>query len=43
MTLPFAIIPLIWLTSRRDVMGNMVNGPTIRDACDRWSPASCWR
>jgi len=30
MTLPFAIIPLIWLTSRRDVMGNMVNGPTIR-------------
>jgi manganese transport protein len=30
MTLPFAIIPLIWLTSRRDVMGNMANGPTIR-------------
>ncbi len=30
MTLPFAIIPLIWLTSRRDVMGNMVNGLTIR-------------
>lgn len=30
MTLPFAIIPLIWLTSRRDVMGNMVNGVKIR-------------
>ena len=30
MTLPFAIIPLIWLTSRRDVMGDMANGPTIR-------------
>jgi manganese transport protein len=30
MTLPFAIIPLIWLTSRRDVMGSMANGPTIR-------------
>jgi manganese transport protein len=30
MTLPFAIIPLIWLTSRRDVMGNMANGPAIR-------------
>ena len=30
MTLPFAIIPLIWLTSRRDVMGDMVNGRKIR-------------
>jgi manganese transport protein len=30
MTLPFAIIPLIWLTSRRDVMGSMVNGVKIR-------------
>ena len=43
MTLPFAIIPLIWLTSRRDVMGDMVNGPTIRDARHRRRRWWCWR
>jgi manganese transport protein len=26
MTLPFAVVPLVWLTARRDVMGDLVNG-----------------
>jgi manganese transport protein len=30
--LPFAVVPLVWLTSRRDVMGDMVNGPLVRAA-----------
>ena len=30
MVLPFAILPLVWLTSRRDVMGELVNSRTIR-------------
>ncbi len=28
--LPFAVVPLVWLTSRRDVMGDLVNGRTVR-------------
>ena len=28
--LPFAVIPLVWLTSRRDVMGELVNGRVVR-------------
>jgi manganese transport protein len=28
--LPFAVIPLVWLTSRRDIMGELVNGPVVR-------------
>ena len=27
---PSRVIPLIWLTSRRDVVGSMVNGVKIR-------------
>jgi manganese transport protein len=30
--LPFAVVPLVWLTSRRDVMGDMVNGRLVRAA-----------
>jgi manganese transport protein len=30
MTLPFAVVPLVWLTSRRDVMGDLVNGSLTR-------------
>jgi len=30
MVLPFAVVPLVWLTSRRDVMGDLVNGRTVR-------------
>ena len=30
LVLPFAVVPLVWLTSRRDVMGDMVNGPIVR-------------
>ena len=30
LVLPFAVVPLVWLTSRRDVMGDMVNGPVVR-------------
>jgi manganese transport protein len=30
MTLPFAVVPLVWLTSRRDVMGDLVNGNLTR-------------
>jgi manganese transport protein len=26
LVLPFAIVPLVWLTSRRDIMGDLVNG-----------------
>jgi manganese transport protein len=26
LVLPFAVIPLVWLTRRRDVMGDMANG-----------------
>lgn len=28
--LPFAVVPLVWLTSRRDVMGDLVNGRKVR-------------
>jgi manganese transport protein len=28
--IPFALIPLVLLTSRRDVMGDYVNGPLTR-------------
>jgi manganese transport protein len=28
--LPFAVVPLVWLTSRRDVMGELVNGRKVR-------------
>jgi len=30
MVLPFAVVPLVWLTSRRDVMGDLVNSRTVR-------------
>ncbi len=30
LVLPFAVIPLVWLTNRRDVMGDMVNGRTVK-------------
>jgi manganese transport protein len=30
MALPFAVVPLVWLTNRRDVMGDLANGMTIR-------------
>jgi manganese transport protein len=30
LVLPFAVVPLVWLTSRREVMGELVNGPMIR-------------
>jgi manganese transport protein len=30
LVLPFAVVPLVWLTSRRDVMGGLVNGPVVR-------------
>jgi manganese transport protein len=30
MVLPFAVVPLVWLTSRGDVMGDLVNGRTVR-------------
>jgi len=30
LVLPFAVVPLVWLTSRRDVMGDLVNGRIIR-------------
>jgi manganese transport protein len=30
MTLPFAVVPLVWLTNRRDVMGDLANGRGIR-------------
>ena len=30
LVLPFAVVPLVWLTSRRDVMGDLVNGPVVR-------------
>jgi manganese transport protein len=28
--LPFAVVPLVWLTSRRDVMRDLVNGRRVR-------------
>jgi manganese transport protein len=28
--LPFAVVPLVWLTSRRDVMGDLVNGRKLK-------------
>lgn len=28
--LPFALVPLVWLTSRRDVMGGLANRPLLR-------------
>lgn len=30
--LPFAVVPLVWLTSRRDLMGDLVNGRALRAA-----------
>jgi manganese transport protein len=30
LVLPFAVVPLVWLTSRSDVMGDLVNGRLIR-------------
>ena len=30
LVLPFAVVPLVSLTSRRDVMRDLVNGPVIR-------------
>ena len=30
LVLPFAVVPLVWLTSRRDVMGELVNGRVVR-------------
>ena len=30
LVLPFAVIPLVWLTNRRDVMGDMVNGRIVK-------------
>jgi manganese transport protein len=30
LVLPFAVVPLVWLTSRRDVMGDMVNGRIVQ-------------
>ena len=30
LVLPFAVVPLVWLTSRRDVMGDLVNGRLIK-------------
>jgi manganese transport protein len=30
LVLPFAVVPLVWLTSRRDIMGELVNGTVVR-------------
>ncbi len=30
LVLPFAVVPLVWLTSRRDVMGDLVNSRLIK-------------
>jgi manganese transport protein len=30
MTLPFTVVPLVWLTNRRDVMCDLVNGKLTR-------------
>lgn len=30
--IPFALVPLTWLTSRRSVMGEFANHPTLRAA-----------
>jgi manganese transport protein len=30
LVLPFAVVPLVWLTSKRDVMGELVNGRVVR-------------
>jgi manganese transport protein len=30
LVLPFAIVPLVWLTGRRDVMGDLVNGRIVK-------------
>ena len=30
LVLPFAVVPLVWLTSRRDIMGDLVNSRLIR-------------
>jgi manganese transport protein len=36
--IPFALVPLVVLTSRRDVMGSHVNGPVTKVAA--WSCAT---
>jgi manganese transport protein len=30
LVLPFAVVPLVWLTCRRDIMGDLVNGAVVR-------------
>jgi manganese transport protein len=30
LVLPFAVVPLVWLTGRRDIMGDLVNGRVIQ-------------
>ena len=35
LVLPFAVVPLVWLTSRREVMGELVNGPRHPGSGDR--------
>ena len=30
LVLPFAVVPLVWLTGRRDVMGDLVNGRLVK-------------
>jgi manganese transport protein len=30
LVLPFAVVPLVWLTGRRDIMGDLVNGRLIQ-------------
>jgi manganese transport protein len=36
--IPFALVPLVWFTSRRDVMGPLVNGRPTRAAA--WAVAA---
>ena len=39
LVLPFAVMPLVWLTRRRDVMGDMANGRILqawRCWCRAW-------
>jgi manganese transport protein len=30
LVLPFAVVPLVWLTGRRDIMGDLVNGRVVK-------------
>ena len=36
LVLPFAVVPLVRLTSRRDVMGDLVNGRPCRSLAIPW-------